>query len=110
MSTYLNNENPHSQLIVPLKVQKSSKDLKFYRRRVIITSKNTRFHIQYCRLLIKIQNAMTPKESTVKDSLQDLLLCEELKSSECLIPQLISGEDLKLSLSITYDRSMSQIP
>ena len=53
---------------------------------------------------------MTPKENTVKDSLQDLLLCEELKPSKCLIPQLISAEDLKLSRSITYDRSMSQIP
>ena len=53
---------------------------------------------------------MTPKENTVKDSLQDLLLCEELKPLKCLIPQLISVEDLKLSRSITYDRSMSQIP
>ena len=52
---------------------------------------------------------MTPKENTVKDSLQDLLLCEELKPLKCLIPQLISA-DLKLSRSITYDRSMSQIP
>ena len=55
LSTYLNNKNPHSQLIVPLKVQTSLKDLKFYHRRVIITSKNIRLHIQYCRLLIKIQ-------------------------------------------------------
>ena len=55
LSTYLNNENPHSQLIVPLNVQKSLKDLKFYHRRVIITWKNIRLHIQYCRLLIKIQ-------------------------------------------------------
>ena len=53
---------------------------------------------------------MTPKESNVKHSLQDLLLCEELEPSECLIPQLISAEDLKLSRSIIYDRSMSQIP
>ena len=53
---------------------------------------------------------MTTKENTVEDSLQDLLLCEELKPSKCLIPQLISAEDLKLSRSITYDRSMSQIP
>ena len=53
---------------------------------------------------------MTPKENSVKDSLQDLLLCEERKLSKCLIPQLISGEDLKLSRSITYDILMSQIP
>ena len=53
---------------------------------------------------------MTPMQNTVKDSLQDLLLCEELKPSECPIPQLITAEDLKLSRSITYDRSMSQIP
>ena len=53
---------------------------------------------------------MTPKENTVKDSLQDLLLYEELKLSKCLIPQLISGEDLKLSRSIAYDISMPQIP
>ena len=53
---------------------------------------------------------MTPKENTVKDSLQDLFLCEELKPSQCLIPQLISAEDLKLSRFITYNRSMSQIP
>ena len=53
---------------------------------------------------------MTPKENTVKDSLQDLLLYEELKLSRSLIPQLISGEDLKLSRSIAYDISMSQIP
>ena len=53
---------------------------------------------------------MTPKENTVKDSLQDLLLYEELKPSKCLIPQLISAEDFKLSRSIIYDRSMSQIP
>ena len=53
---------------------------------------------------------MTPKENAVKDSLKDLLLCKELKPSKCLIPQLISAEDLKLSRSITYDRSMSQIP
>ena len=55
LSTYLNNKNPHSQLTVPLKVQKSLKDLKFYHRREIITSKNTQLHIQYCRPLIKIQ-------------------------------------------------------
>ena len=56
LSMYLNNENPHSQLIVPLKVQKSLKDLKFYHHRVIITSsKSTRLHMQYCTLLIKIQ-------------------------------------------------------
>ena len=53
---------------------------------------------------------MTPKENTVKESLQDLLLGEELKPSECLFPQLISAEDLKLSRSMTYGRSMSQIP
>ena len=53
---------------------------------------------------------MIPKENTVKDSLQDLLLCEELKPSKRLILQLISAEDFKLSRSITYDRSMSQIP
>ena len=53
---------------------------------------------------------MTPKENAAKDSLQDLLLCEELKFSKCLISQLISAEDLKLSRSITYDRSMSRIP
>ena len=53
---------------------------------------------------------MTPKENTVKDSLQDLPLCEELKPSKCLIPQLISAEDLKLSRSITCDRSISQTP
>ena len=53
---------------------------------------------------------MTLKENTVKDSLQDLLSCEELKPSKCLFPQLISAEDLKLSRSITYDRSMSQVP
>ena len=53
---------------------------------------------------------MTPKENTVKDSLKDLLLYEELKLSKCLIPQLISGEDLKLSRSIAYDISMPQIP
>ena len=53
---------------------------------------------------------MTPKENTVKDSLQDLLLYEELKHSKCLISQLISAEDLKLFRSITYDRSMSLIP
>ena len=55
LSTYLNNENPNSQLMVPLKAQKSLKDLKFYRRRAIITSKNTRLHIQYSRLLIEIE-------------------------------------------------------
>ena len=53
---------------------------------------------------------MTPKANTVKDSLQDLLLCEELKPSKCIIPRLISAEDLKLSRSITYDRAMLQIP
>ena len=53
---------------------------------------------------------MIPKENIVKDSLQDLLLCEELKPSKCLIPQVISAEDVKLSRSITYDISMSQIP
>ena len=53
---------------------------------------------------------MTSKENTVKDSLQDLLLYEELKPSKCLNPQLSNAEDLKLSWSITYDRSMSQIP
>ena len=45
LSMYLNNENPHSQLIVPRKVQKSLKDVKFYHRRMIITSKNTRIRI-----------------------------------------------------------------
>ena len=54
LSTYFINEKPHTQLIVPLKIQKSLKDFKFYRRRAIITSKNTRLHIQYCRLLIEI--------------------------------------------------------
>ena len=53
---------------------------------------------------------MTPKENTVKDSLQDLLLYEELKLSKYLIPQLNSAEDLQLSRSINYDRPMSQIP
>ena len=53
---------------------------------------------------------MIPKENTVKDSLQDLLLYEKLKPSKCPISQLISAEDLKISRSITYDRSMSQIP
>ena len=55
LSTYFINESLHSQLIVPLKAQKSLKDFKFYRRRAIITSKNTRLHIQYWRLLIEIQ-------------------------------------------------------
>ena len=41
------------------------------------------------------------------------LLCNSFtasSASKCLNPQLISAEDLKLSRSITYDRSMSQIP
>ena len=53
---------------------------------------------------------MTPKENIIKDSLQDLLLCEELKPSKCVISQLISAEYLKLSRSITYDRSIPQMP